>query len=123
LIEELHRASRSKALPTDQLSFLEPANRRALTTFVVARARSGVLTLVRDLAGDRAFARDRDPRDVLHDAELDAYIEKLAEADEDEARALYLHFHSAYQTHFSDKTHPLAKLFPKPVWAAKHLRA
>jgi hypothetical protein len=87
----------------------------------VVADRTMLLTLVRDLAGDRVFVRGRDPRYLLHAVELLPYLELLAKVHVDEARALYVHLHSAYATHFSDRTHPMAKLFPKPVWAAKHL--
>ena len=88
----------------------------------VVADRAMLLTLANDLWGDAAFPAGRDSRYAVREVELAGYIAQLAAVDAEEARALYVHLHTAYATHFeADASNPIARLFPTPVWAAKHL--
>ena len=101
-------------------------NDRTLLVQVAGRAepvrgdRAMILTLLRDIWGDAAFPPGRNPRYAVREVELAAYLGQLATIDEEETRALYVHLHSAYETHFAaDASNPIASLFPAPVWAAR----
>lgn len=86
----------------------------------VTSDRSTLLTLVRDLWGPRVFKRGIAPRWALHEEETILYVSLLARASKEDARALYVHLYSPYRIYF-DRGHRLAKLFPEPLWASKHL--
>jgi hypothetical protein len=85
--------------------------------------RTAILTCLRDVWGERRFrGRGGEFWGAWNEPELAAYIALLAKESREEARALYVHTHSHHQVFFDkDSVHPCAPLFPKPLWASKHL--
>ena len=80
--------------------------------------RAALLTLLRELHGlEPSPARDLGA--VLRGDALDAYVERLAQEDEAEARALWVHLNDPYDV--PSDGHRLARLFPAPLAEAKHL--